>query len=174
MPGQENSVGRPRRAHGSGRLLVVGVDGRDLGPLFLTCAAEQIHGAAGGVLEWLRHHVRARFGIEEVQVRDRGVHRDARALCERAPIGGLVLVVLALFAFMSQWNEFIWPLLAITSEEMRTVQIGLRYLLRDEEAAIPDWPLVMAGTMITLVPLLIAYVFAERHLIRGITMGSFR
>ncbi|RDC67751.1 carbohydrate ABC transporter permease [Rhodovulum sp. 12E13] len=90
------------------------------------------------------------------------------------PLSWPAIAVVALFAFMSQWNEFIWPLLATTSEDMRTVQIGLRYLLRDEEAAIPDWPLVMAGTMITLVPLLIAYVFAERHLIRGITMGSFR
>lgn len=90
------------------------------------------------------------------------------------PLSYPAIAVVALFAFMSQWNEFIWPLLATTSEDMRTVQIGLRYLLRDEEAAIPDWPLVMAGTMITLVPLLIAYIFAERHLIRGITMGSFR
>lgn len=90
------------------------------------------------------------------------------------PLSWPAIAVVALFAFMSQWNEFIWPLLATTSEDMRTVQIGLRYLLRDEEAAIPDWPLVMAGTMITLVPLLVAYVFAERHLIRGITMGSFR
>jgi multiple sugar transport system permease protein/sn-glycerol 3-phosphate transport system permease protein len=90
------------------------------------------------------------------------------------PLSWPAIAVVSLFAFMGQWNEFIWPLLATTSEEMRTVQIGLRYLLRDEEAAIPDWPLVMAATMITLVPLLIAYVFAERHLIRGITMGSFR
>jgi multiple sugar transport system permease protein/sn-glycerol 3-phosphate transport system permease protein len=90
------------------------------------------------------------------------------------PLSWPAIAVVALFAFMSQWNEFVWPLLATTSEEMRTVQIGLRYLLRDEEAGIPDWPLVMAATMITLVPLLIAYVFAERHLIRGITMGSFR
>lgn len=90
------------------------------------------------------------------------------------PLSRPAIAVVALFAFMGQWNEFIWPLLATTSEEMRTVQIGLRYLLRDEEGAIPDWPLVMAGTMITLIPLLIAYIFAERHLIRGITMGSFR
>jgi multiple sugar transport system permease protein len=58
---------------------------------------------------------------------------------------------------------------------MRTVQIGLRYLLREEgEGASPDWPLVMAGTMVTLLPLLVAYLVTERHLIRGITMGSFR
>lgn len=90
------------------------------------------------------------------------------------PLSRPAIAVVALFAFMSQWNEFIWPLLATTSDDMRTVQIGLRYMLRNQEAAIPDWPLVMAGTMITLVPLLIAYLFAERHLIRGITMGSFR
>lgn len=90
------------------------------------------------------------------------------------PLSWPAIAVVALFAFMSSWNEFVWPLLATTSEDMRTVQIGLRYLLRDEEAALPDWPLVMAGTVITLGPLLVAYVMAERHLIRGITMGSFR
>lgn len=90
------------------------------------------------------------------------------------PLSRPAIAVVALFAFMSSWNEFIWPLLATTSDDVRTVQIGLRYLLRDEEAAIPDWPLVMAATMITLAPLLVAYLFAERHLIRGITMGSFR
>lgn len=90
------------------------------------------------------------------------------------PLSWPAIAVVALFAFMGQWNEFIWPLLATTSDDMRTVQIGLRYLLRDEEGSFPDWPLIMAGTMITLVPLLIAYALAERHLIRGITMGSFR
>ncbi|MEL6436362.1 MAG: carbohydrate ABC transporter permease [Pseudomonadota bacterium] len=91
------------------------------------------------------------------------------------PLSWPAIVVVSLFAFMSSWNEFIWPLLATTSEDMRTVQVGLRYLLRDEgTASIPDWPLVMAGTMITLAPLLVVYVVAERHLIRGITMGSFR
>lgn len=91
------------------------------------------------------------------------------------PLSWPAISVVALFAFMKEWNNFIWPLLSTTSEDMRTVQIGLRYLLRDEgEGASPDWPLVMAGTMITLLPLLIAYAVAERHLIRGITMGSFR
>lgn len=91
------------------------------------------------------------------------------------PLSWPAIAVVALFTFMSNWNEFIWPLLATTSEDMRTVQIGLRFLLREEgEGASPDWPLVMAGTMITLAPLLIAYVVAERHLIRGITMGSLK
>ncbi len=91
------------------------------------------------------------------------------------PLCWPAISVVALFAFMSQWNEFIWPLLSTNSEDMRTVQIGLRYLLRDQEDdGSPDWPLVMAGTIITLIPLLIAYVVTERHLIRGITMGSFR
>lgn len=91
------------------------------------------------------------------------------------PLSWPAISVVALFAFMGQWNEFIWPLLATTSEDMRTVQVGLRFLLREEgEGASPDWPLVMAGTMLSLLPLLVAYAVAERHLIRGITMGSFR
>ena len=91
------------------------------------------------------------------------------------PLSWPAIAVVTLFSFMNAWNEFIWPLLTITSEEKRTVQIGLRYLLREEgEGAVADWPLVMAGTIVTLLPLLVAYVVAERHLIRGLTMGSFR
>lgn len=91
------------------------------------------------------------------------------------PLSRPAIVVVALFAFLKEWNNFLWPLLATTSAEMRTVQIGLRYLFREEgEGAAVDWPLVMAGSMIVLAPLLVAFVLAERHLIRGITMGSFR
>jgi ABC-type glycerol-3-phosphate transport system permease component len=83
--------------------------------------------------------------------------------------------VVALFAIMGNWNELAWPLLTTTSEDMRTVQIGLRYLLRNEgEGASPDRPLVLAGTMITRRPRLVVSIFAERHLIRGIAMGSLR
>ena len=91
------------------------------------------------------------------------------------PLSWPAISVVALFSFMAEWNNFIWPLLSTTSERMRTVQIGLRYLMRDQsDGASPDWPLIMAGTMITLAPLLIAYAVTERHLIRGITVGSFR
>ena len=91
------------------------------------------------------------------------------------PMSWPAIVVVALFSFLGQWNEFIWPLLSTTSEDMRTVQIGLRYLYRNQaEGGAIDWPLVMAGSVITLAPLVLAFVLAERHLIRGITMGSFR
>lgn len=91
------------------------------------------------------------------------------------PLSWPAITVVALFSFMKEWNNFIWPLLATNSEDMRTVQVGLRYLFRQQgESASVDWPLVMAGSVIVLLPLLVAYIFAERHLIRGITMGSFR
>jgi len=91
------------------------------------------------------------------------------------PLSWPAISVVALFAFLKEWNNFIWPLLATTSEDMRTVQIGLRYLLRDEvETGTTDWPLVMAGTMIVLAPLLVVFLLTERHIIRGITVGSFR
>ena len=91
------------------------------------------------------------------------------------PLSRPAIVVVALFAFLNAWNDFIWPLLATSSEKMRTVQIGLRYLFREEvEAQSVDWPLVMAGSMIVLAPLLAVYAVAERHLIRGVTLGTYR
>ena len=131
--------------------------------------------ASGFSVFFLRQHMRTiPVSLEEAARMDgAGTFMILRTII--IPLSLPAISVVALFAFMNEWNNFIWPLLATTSEEMRTVQIGLRYLLRDEgEGASPDWPLVMAGTMITLLPLLLAYLVTEKHLIRGITMGSFR
>ena len=92
-----------------------------------------------------------------------------------APLSRPAIVVVALFAFLNARNDFVWPLLATSSEEMRTVQIGLRHLFREEiEGQSVDRPLVMAGSVIVLAPPLVVYAVAERHLIRGVTLGTYR
>lgn len=131
--------------------------------------------ASGFSIFFLRQHMmNIPIALDEAALIDRA--RPWQILWDIiVPLSWPAIAVVALFSFMGAWNEFIWPLLATRSEDMRTVQIGLRFLMREEgEGASPDMPLVMAGTMIALLPLLIAYVVTERHLIRGITMGSFR
>ena len=59
------------------------------------------------------------------------------------PLSRPAIVVVALFAFLNAWNDFIWPLLATSSEEMRTVQIGLRYLFREELELLADTHLTL-------------------------------
>lgn len=89
------------------------------------------------------------------------------------PMSLPAIAAVSLFTFISEWNSFIWPLLATTREEMRTVPIGLAYMYRQEaEGGLVNWPMVMAGSVIVLLPMIVAFMLAERQLIKGITMGS--
>lgn len=91
------------------------------------------------------------------------------------PMSMPAIAAISLFTFLSEWNSFIWPLIATSSDQMRTVQIGLALLYRREaEQGLVDWPMVMAGSMIVLLPTIIAFLIAERQLVRGISMGTFK
>jgi len=88
------------------------------------------------------------------------------------PMSMPAIVAVSLFVFLSEWNSFIWPLIATSSEEMRTIQIGLAMMYREEaEQGLVNWPLVMAGSVIVLLPTILAFAAAERQLVRGIAMG---
>jgi len=79
------------------------------------------------------------------------------------------LAALAIFIFLGTWNDFLWPLVVTNSEEMRTLPVGLsmfqgQYLVR--------WELLMAATVVALVPVLIIYFFAQNWIIRGLSVTS--
>jgi multiple sugar transport system permease protein len=79
------------------------------------------------------------------------------------------LAALAVFIFLGTWNDFLWPLVVTNSESMRTLPVGLstfqgQYLVR--------WELLMAATVVALVPVLIVYFFAQNWIIRGLSVSS--
>lgn len=78
---------------------------------------------------------------------------------------------LALFGFLSSWNQYLWPNLITTESDMNTVQSGLR-LLRYSSLDKPN--LVMAGTVIGAVPIAAALLAFQRHLVRGLTAGAVK
>jgi sn-glycerol 3-phosphate transport system permease protein len=78
---------------------------------------------------------------------------------------------LALFGFLSSWNQYLWPNLITTESDMNTVQSGLR-LLRYSSLDKPN--LVMAGTVIAAVPIAAALLAFQRHLVRGLTAGAVK
>ena len=91
------------------------------------------------------------------------------------PMTRPAVAAVAVFVFLAEWNSYIWPLIMIDTQDMRTVEIGIARLFADEaEGGFNDWPLIIAGAMSMLIPPAIVFVFAERHLVRGVTMGSFR
>ncbi|TDD72600.1 carbohydrate ABC transporter permease [Jiangella aurantiaca] len=81
------------------------------------------------------------------------------------------LAVLGLFTFVFQWNEFLWPLVATTTEEMRTIPVGLT-LFNQEYFTL--WHLTAAGSVILFVPTVLLFLFSQRYFVRGITLSGLK
>lgn len=86
------------------------------------------------------------------------------------PLSRPALGALAIFAFVSQWNNFLWPLITTTRPEMQTVQVALATLQGQFNT---DWPLLMTGSVLAVAPVLIIFIFGNRAFISGLTAGSF-
>jgi multiple sugar transport system permease protein len=76
------------------------------------------------------------------------------------------LATFAVFAFMSSWNAFLWPLVIAQTEQHMTLPVGLSLLLGRYS---PAWNVIMAGSALSALPILALYVFAQRYVVRGIT-----
>jgi multiple sugar transport system permease protein len=86
------------------------------------------------------------------------------------PLARPALGALAIFAFVSQWNNFLWPLITTTRPEMQTVTVALSTLQGQYNT---DWPLLMTGSVLAVAPVLIIFIFGNRAFISGLTAGSF-
>jgi sn-glycerol 3-phosphate transport system permease protein len=87
------------------------------------------------------------------------------------PLVRPTLGALALFSFLSTWNQYLWPNLITTESEMNTVQSGLR-LLRSSALDRPN--LLMAGTIIAAIPIFLVLFVFQRQLVRGLTAGAVK
>lgn len=87
------------------------------------------------------------------------------------PLSRPALTTLAIFHFMYNWNDFLWPLLITTSTEMRTLPAGLALFMGQH---VVEYALLMAGGMLALAPLLIAFLFAQKYFVRGIAMSGLK
>jgi sn-glycerol 3-phosphate transport system permease protein len=81
------------------------------------------------------------------------------------------LGALGLFSFLASWNQYLWPTMITTEDDMNTIQSGLR-LLRSSDLDKPN--LIMAGTIIAAVPILVVLVVFQRQLVRGLTAGAVK
>jgi sn-glycerol 3-phosphate transport system permease protein len=87
------------------------------------------------------------------------------------PLARPTLGALGLFSFLGAWNQYLWPNLVTTEQDMNTVQSGLR-LLSSTDIDKPN--LVMAGTVIAAVPIFVILLVFQRQLVRGITAGAVK
>jgi multiple sugar transport system permease protein len=82
-----------------------------------------------------------------------------------------ILVTLAVFTFMVTWNDFMWPLVALTDGDKQTLPVALAVL---SGWRVQDTELMMAGSVVTLLPVLLLFVVVQRFYIEGITAGSLK
>ncbi|MBS4206056.1 carbohydrate ABC transporter permease [Lederbergia citrea] len=85
------------------------------------------------------------------------------------PLSGPALVTLAIFTFISQWNNFLWPLIVTNSDTMKTLPLGIAMFQTQNGT---QWHLMMAASAIAIIPILILFIFAQKYFIKGITLSG--
>jgi len=87
------------------------------------------------------------------------------------PLCRPILVTLAIFTFMGAWNDFLWPLIVLSDEDLHTLPVALANLLGEHAQ---DVELMMAGSVLTVLPVVVLFALFQRHYLEGITAGSVR
>ncbi|MEU8270887.1 carbohydrate ABC transporter permease [Sphaerisporangium sp. NPDC049002] len=81
------------------------------------------------------------------------------------------LATFTVFGFMASWNSYLWPLVIIRSPEFMTIPLGLASL---HGRFTTEWNVVMAGSVISVVPILVLYVFAQKHVIASVAQSGLK
>jgi ABC-type glycerol-3-phosphate transport system permease component len=88
------------------------------------------------------------------------------------PLSWPILVTLAIMHLISTYNDFIWPLITVTSAEVQVVSVGLTQFT--SQFGVTDWGPRMAAYTVATIPLVILFVFGMRYYVRGITSGAIK
>lgn len=89
------------------------------------------------------------------------------------PLSKGAIGAFAIFSFLAAWNQYLWPLIITDQTEMRTIQIGIRFFMENQESG-ADWGAIMAGSVIALAPTLAAFLIAQKQLVKGIAMTGLK
>ena len=150
-------------------------------PLFLMLKPLGLINSYGGAVVPMMASV---FGIFLVRQFARGIPDD---LLEAARIDGAsewrifltivvpvltpVLATLAIFSFLGSWNDFMWPLIVLTDDALQTLPVALAGLSREH---VQDNELMMAGSVVTVLPVLLLFLALQRHYMAGLMAGSVK
>jgi multiple sugar transport system permease protein len=89
-----------------------------------------------------------------------------------APLIKTTLATVAMILFLGSWNDFLWPVIIINSANLRTLPVGIA-LFKDPYGNINYGPL-MAATLISTGPMLVAYIISQKYMIRGIALTGLK
>ncbi|MDD5085786.1 MAG: carbohydrate ABC transporter permease [Candidatus Omnitrophica bacterium] len=87
------------------------------------------------------------------------------------PLSKPALATLFTFTFMGSWMNFMWPLIVINSQEKFTLPVGLAYF---QSLHHTDWSLLMAGSLMMLLPILLVFIFCQRFFVEGIKLTGIK
>jgi multiple sugar transport system permease protein len=87
------------------------------------------------------------------------------------PLCKPILVTLAIFTFMGTWNDFLWPLIVMTDDSMYTLPVALANLSGEH---VQDTELMMAGSVMTVLPVLVVFALVQKYYLAGIMAGSIK
>ena len=82
-----------------------------------------------------------------------------------------ILATLAIWTFLATWNDFMWPLIVLSDESHYTLPVALANLSGEHVA---DTELMMAGSVLTVIPVLAVFLFLQRYYIQGVMAGSVK
>ena len=88
-----------------------------------------------------------------------------------APLLRPILATLAIFTFLSSWNDFLWPLIVLSDDARYTLPVALANLSGEH---VQDTELMMAGAVLTVTPVLLVFLLLQRHYVRGLLLGSVK
>jgi multiple sugar transport system permease protein len=82
-----------------------------------------------------------------------------------------ILVTLAVFSFLGAWNDFMWPLIVLSDQDLYTLPVALASLSREH---VQDNELMMAGSVVTVLPVLLLFLALQRYYLQGLLVGSVK
>jgi multiple sugar transport system permease protein len=87
------------------------------------------------------------------------------------PLAAPALLSVTLFAFTNAWNEFLFAFVFITSENLKTLPVGLQLLVVGD---VYPWGKLMSASLLMAIPVVLVYIYAQRYLVEGLTLGSVK
>jgi multiple sugar transport system permease protein len=87
------------------------------------------------------------------------------------PVIAPILATLAIWTFLATWNDFMWPLIILSDDRRFTLPVALAALSGEH---VQDTELMMAGSVVTVLPVLLAFLVLQRYYVAGIMVGSVK
>jgi multiple sugar transport system permease protein len=87
------------------------------------------------------------------------------------PLAMPAIATLAIFSFQAGWNAFLWPLLITTTDDMRTIQLGLTVFVQQYST---QWGQLMAATVVATLPVIVVFSIGQRLMVRGIAFTGLK